>query len=86
MVSGFQIKTARDILQLNQEQLAKYCGLAPSTILKLEKSRLGKLRGSAASLQKVVDCLAQCGVGLMPDGLSIGLANPRCPWRAGSRK
>jgi hypothetical protein len=84
-MTGFQIALARAALGLNQQELAKYCGLVPSTILKLERSRLGALRGSAASLEKVVNFLGQCGVGLMPDGLSIGLSNPRVPWPARPR-
>jgi predicted transcriptional regulator len=79
-LTGLQLKLGRTALDLNQEQLARFAGVTPSTVVKLEASGLGRMRGSGESLAKIVEALTKCGVGLMPDGLSIGLSNPRVPW------
>ena len=67
MITAFQMRAARAILDLDQRTLAQLCGLSLPTIQRMEASD-GVVRGNVESLMKVVAALEAAGVEIIAEG------------------
>ncbi len=64
MITSAQMKAARALLGIDQQQLADLSGLSQPTIQRMEASD-GTIRGNVDSLVKVIDALNRAGVELI---------------------
>ncbi|MEN4904754.1 helix-turn-helix transcriptional regulator [Luteimonas sp. TWI1416] len=64
MISATQLRAARALLGLDQRMLAALSGVSLPTIQRMEASA-GDVRGSIATLTKIVDALEAAGVELI---------------------
>lgn len=64
MITSAQMKAARALLGIDQQQLAELSGLSQPTIQRMEASD-GTIRGNVDSLVKVIDALNRAGVELI---------------------
>ncbi|UNK43517.1 helix-turn-helix transcriptional regulator [Luteimonas sp. S4-F44] len=64
MISATQLRAARALLGLDQRALAALSGVSLPTIQRMEASA-GDVRGSIATLTKIVDALETAGVELI---------------------
>jgi transcriptional regulator with XRE-family HTH domain len=64
MITAAQVKAARALLGLSQNELAEKTGLGIATIKRLELST--ELRGAATTLWKVQIALEEAGVEFLP--------------------
>jgi transcriptional regulator with XRE-family HTH domain len=72
MIVGAQMRAARALLGLDQRGLAQLSGLSLPTIQGMESSP-GSVRAVVASLERVLEAFAGCGVELIADGApSVG--------------
>ena len=67
MITAAQLRAARALLEIDQRELAKRCGLSLPTIQRMEASD-GIVRGNVDSLMKLVDALAANGIELIGEG------------------
>jgi predicted transcriptional regulator len=66
--TGFQIRAARTLIGLNQDELAKAAGLTvQQALIKMEKSGKAKVASRKRTIERVLTCLAQHGVALTLD-------------------
>ena len=72
MLTAAQLRAARALVGLDQKTLAERCGLSVPTIQRMEASD-GVIRGSVASLMKLIGALDAAGVELIAEGAgSVG--------------
>lgn len=67
MITGYQMRAARALLEIDQKKLATISGLSLTTIQRMEASE-GTVRSHVDSLVKVVDALERVGVVLIAEG------------------
>ncbi len=67
MITASQLRAARALLDVDQRELAKRCGLSLPTIQRMEASD-GVVRGNVDSLMKLVDALTTDGIELIGEG------------------
>ncbi len=67
MITATQLRAARALLEIDQRELAKRCGLSLPTIQRMEASD-GVIRGNVDSLMKLVDALTASGIELIGEG------------------
>ena len=67
MITGFQMRAARALLEIDQRDLAQRAGLSLPTIQRMESSE-GVIRGNVDSLMKLVNALAAAGIELIGEG------------------
>ncbi|WP_088343692.1 MULTISPECIES: helix-turn-helix transcriptional regulator [Rhodomicrobium] len=70
MISAEQIKAARALLRLEQEELARRAGISVSTIRRLEAAG-GEPVVAGATLDHVVKILQEAGVEFIHQGVSL---------------
>ncbi|PCD76959.1 helix-turn-helix domain-containing protein [Pseudothioclava arenosa] len=68
MLTASQLRAARALLGIDQKTLAEMAELSLPTIQRMESSP-DNLRGSAASLIRVVEALDRAGVELIAEGV-----------------
>ena len=61
MITAAQLKAARALLGINQNQLAELSGLSVPTIQRMEASD-DVVRGNVGSLMKVIEALENAGI------------------------
>ncbi|KLJ00316.1 helix-turn-helix transcriptional regulator [Luteimonas sp. FCS-9] len=64
MISATQLRAARALLGVDQRTLAAMSGVSLPTVQRMEASQ-GRVRGSIATLTKIVDALEAAGVELI---------------------
>jgi len=69
MITAAQLRAARALLDIDQRELAKRCGLSLPTIQRMEASD-GVIRGNVDSLMKLVEALTADGIELLGEGAS----------------
>lgn len=69
MITGSQIRAARSLLDLTQDQLAEMSGVSKPTIARLELAR-DTVGGYASTRDKLVAALQGAGVAFLADGES----------------
>jgi transcriptional regulator with XRE-family HTH domain len=69
MISAEQIKAARALLRMEQEELARRCGVSVSTIRRLEAAREGLV--AEATTRNVRKALEEAGVEFLHQGVSL---------------
>jgi transcriptional regulator with XRE-family HTH domain len=83
MISAAQIRAARALLNINQEELAKIASVHVATIRRLETAT--GVRGAADTLWKLQDALERKGVEFIPEeagkGPGVRLRQARDSWR-----
>jgi transcriptional regulator with XRE-family HTH domain len=67
MITASQLRAARALLDIDQRELAKRCGLSLPTVQRMEASD-GVVRGNVDSLMKLVDALTADGIELIGEG------------------
>jgi transcriptional regulator with XRE-family HTH domain len=67
MITAAQLRAARALLDIDQRELAKRCGLSLPTVQRMEASD-GVVRGNVDSLMKLVDALTADGIELIGEG------------------
>ena len=67
MITSAQMKSARALLGIDQQELARLAGLSIPTIQRMEASD-GVVRGNTDSLFKVVDALQTAGIEVIGEG------------------
>lgn len=67
MITASQLRAARALLEIDQRELAKRCGLSLPTVQRMEASD-GVVRGNVDSLMKLVDALTADGIELIGEG------------------
>jgi transcriptional regulator with XRE-family HTH domain len=67
MITAAQLRAARALLEIDQRELAKRCGLSLPTVQRMEASD-GVVRGNVDSLMKLVDALTADGIELIGEG------------------
>jgi transcriptional regulator with XRE-family HTH domain len=67
MITAFQLKAARALLEMDQRTLAGASGLSLPTIQRMEASD-GVIRGQVESLMKLIAALDTAGVELINEG------------------
>lgn len=67
MITAAQLRAARALLEIDQRELAKRCGLSLPTVQRMEASG-GVVRGNVDSLMKLVDALTADGIELIGEG------------------
>lgn len=78
MIDSSQIKAARALAGLTQDELASASGLSAQTIKRMEA--LGTERSSAGNVQAVENALREAGVVFIPEnggGAGVRLAKPK---------
>ena len=70
MISAAQIRAARALLNINQEELAKIASVHVATIRRLETAT--GVRGAADTLWKLQDALERKGVEFIPEEAGRG--------------
>jgi DNA-binding XRE family transcriptional regulator len=77
MISGRQIRAARALVGLSQEDLAAAAGLTVQTIGRMEASGAEPVTGLALTLAAVLAALRANGVEVVPGGVMLtALGNP----------
>ncbi|OBQ67408.1 helix-turn-helix domain-containing protein [Mesorhizobium erdmanii] len=66
MITAFQLRAARALLDIDQKTLAEMAGVSLPTIQRMEASP-GNVRGVADSLMKVLNALSRAGVELLSE-------------------
>lgn len=69
MITSAQMKAARALLGIDQQELARLAGLSIPTIQRMEASD-GVVRGNTDSLVKVVDALQSAGIEVIAEGVA----------------
>lgn len=69
MITAAQLRAARALLEIDQRELAKRCGLSLPTVQRMEASD-GIVRGNVDSLMKLVDALTAHGIELIGEGVA----------------
>lgn len=69
MITSAQMKAARALLGIDQQELARLAGLSIPTIQRMEASD-GVVRGNTDSLVKVVDALQSAGIEVIGEGVA----------------
>lgn len=64
MITAFQLRAARALLNIDQKTLAEMAGVSVPTIQRMEASQ-GNVRGVVDSLMKVINALNRAGVELI---------------------
>lgn len=64
MITSHQLRAARALLGIDQNELASQSGLSPATIQRMEASN-GVVRGNVGSLNKLVTTLEANGIELI---------------------
>lgn len=64
MITSHQLRAARALLGIDQNELANLSGLSPATIQRMEASN-GVVRGNVGSLNKLVTTLEASGIELI---------------------
>jgi transcriptional regulator with XRE-family HTH domain len=67
LVTGPQLRAARSLLRMEQEQLAAAAGISANTIRKLENSE-GRLEGRLSTIRALQHALEQAGVEFQDEG------------------
>jgi transcriptional regulator with XRE-family HTH domain len=67
LVAGAQLRAARALLRLEQEELAKAAGISANTIRKLENSE-GRLEGRLSTIRALQHALEQAGIEFQDEG------------------
>jgi len=67
VITAFQLRAARALLDLDQRELAERSGLSLPTIQRMEASD-GVVRGTVESLMKLIAALDRLGVQLINEG------------------
>jgi transcriptional regulator with XRE-family HTH domain len=83
MMTSGQLKAARALLGIDQQQMARLAGVSLPTIQRMEASE-GVVRGTVDTLTKVIEALNRAGVDLIGDnaespggGRGVRLRQPR---------
>jgi DNA-binding XRE family transcriptional regulator len=71
VIIGAQIKAARALAMLEQEQLAREAGISETTLRKLEHSGHAPVPGTARTLQAVLEALNRHGVFMTAGGVEL---------------
>lgn len=66
MITAFQLRAARALLNIDQKTLAGMAGISVPTIQRMEASH-GNVRGVVDSLMKVINALNRAGVELISE-------------------
>lgn len=66
MITSQQLRAARALLGIDQNELARLSGLSPATIQRMEASN-GVIRGNVGSLIKLVSTLEANGIELIAE-------------------
>ncbi|MCZ8546758.1 helix-turn-helix domain-containing protein [Mesorhizobium qingshengii] len=66
MITAFQLRAARALLNIDQKTLAEMAGVSVPTIQRMEASQ-GNVRGVVDSLMKVINALNRAGVELISE-------------------
>lgn len=64
MISAAQLRAARALLGIDQRRLATMAGVSLPTVQRMEASQ-GHVRGSVATLTRIVEALEKAGVELI---------------------
>jgi transcriptional regulator with XRE-family HTH domain len=64
MIDAAQIRAARALLDISQEELAKLASVSAATVKRLEAAR--QLRGAAESIWKIESTLERLGIEFIP--------------------
>jgi len=71
MITAGQMRAARALLGIDQNQLAEMAGVSLATIQRMEASQ-GNVRGIIDTLTKVIEALRRAGVDLISEHESSG--------------
>jgi len=66
-ISGNQLKAARALIGLDQQQLADKAGIGINTVRNMEAAAAGNIRARTDTLDAVVAALADAGVEFIPE-------------------
>lgn len=66
MITAFQLRAARALLNIDQKTLAGMAGVSVPTIQRMEASH-GNVRGVVDSLMKVINALNRAGIELISE-------------------
>ena len=72
MITGYQIRARRALIDCSQPILAKAAGINITTLVNLEKAGASPVTGLAKTLQLVVAALEARGVVVVPNGMMLG--------------
>lgn len=75
MITAFQLRAARALLNIDQKTLAGMAGISVPTIQRMEASH-GNVRGVVDSLMKVINALNRAGVELISGGRGVRFRHP----------
>jgi len=67
MITSFQIRAARALLDIDQKQLARAASLSLPTIQRMEAAN-GRVKGTVESLNKVITAFDTLGVIMVGEG------------------
>ena len=67
MISAAQLRAARALLGIDQRTLAQMAGVSLPTVQRMEASQ-GHVRGSVATLTRIVEALDAAGIELIGNG------------------
>ena len=70
MILPKQIKAARALLGLNQDELAQAAGIGSATLKRVEAT--DQIRGAAGTIWKIEQALEKAGVEFIPAGAGKG--------------
>jgi transcriptional regulator with XRE-family HTH domain len=84
MITSFQMRAARALLNIDQRELADISGLSLPTIQRMEASG-DIVRGNVDSLMKLIGALNAAGLDLIGDGAVSESGGRGVRLRAGSR-
>ncbi len=74
-ITGEQIKAARTMLRLNQQQFASFCHISIGLLRRMEKT-LGPVSSSDAILKNILHSLENSGVEIVEAGYYEGYGGP----------
>ncbi len=84
MITSFQMRAARALLNIDQRQLADISGLSLPTIQRMEASS-DIVRGNVDSLMKLIGALDAAGLDLIGEGMMSDGGGRGVRLKAGSR-